>query len=175
MKEIYVYGGAIALVDDEDYEKVSKVQWHINQGYARGYPRQSLGLNVSHLVMHRYVLGLGVGDNRIVDHINGNKLDNRRINLRFCTQLENQRNKPKTKHNRSGFKGVGWMPTRGKWRARIRAGGREIHIGMFDSAEEAHKAWRAYAATLHGDFANFGSDKENKQLAGSLLGAQEGK
>jgi hypothetical protein len=154
MKEIVISEGNVVLVDDEDYEKALKVQWYICLGYARGYARQSLGMPVSTLLLHRYILGLAHGDKRVVDHANGNKLDNRKANLRICTQVENQRNKPVTKHNRSGLKGVGRH--KGRWRARIRADGREIHIGYFDTVEEAHTAWRSYAEKLHGEFANFG-------------------
>lgn len=87
-----------------------------------------------------------------VDHINGQRDDNRAINLRVATNAENQANAKRRSDNRSGFKGV--SPTYGqRWRASIKSGGRTRHLGHFDTAEAAHQAYCEAASELFGEFA----------------------
>lgn len=88
-----------------------------------------------------------------IDHINGDKGDNRLGNLREATQAENMRNTVRPSHNTSGFKGV--SRHQGKYRAVIQREGRHIFIGYFDTAEEAHAAYCRAAETHHGEFARF--------------------
>lgn len=83
-----------------------------------------------------------------VDHINGDTGDNRISNLRLATHLENSQNRIVRK-NRSGHPGARWVPSRGKWCSRIRVGGKEIHIGLFDSPAEASAAYLAKKSELH--------------------------
>ncbi len=91
----------------------------------------------------------------VVDHINRNKLDNRRANLRICTQSQNLMNRGKTKANTSGYKGV--TRYRGKWLAQIGfkdgAKRRYIHIAKFDNAIEAAQAYYAVALQIAGEYA----------------------
>lgn len=89
----------------------------------------------------------------VTDHINGNKLDNRRENLRVCTQQENSRNRKIAKHNKCGFKGVIWDDGRKKWRAQLRHGGKTINAGRYETKELAAMAYNQRAATLFGIFA----------------------
>jgi hypothetical protein len=104
--------------------------------------------------MHRVVMGLAHGDPLKVDHIDGNKANNQRSNLRVCTHAQNLWNKPKSKKNTSGFKGVQKMKDCKNWRAIIRANGKTIHIGMFPTPEEAYAAYCKKAREIHGEFAN---------------------
>jgi len=90
----------------------------------------------------------------VVDHINGDTLDNRRSNLRVCTQAQNLRNRKMSKCSSSGFKGV--YATGERWRARITSKGDRFYLGSFDNPEAAHEAYCRAAKILHGDFANFG-------------------
>jgi len=88
----------------------------------------------------------------IVDHINGDTLDNRKQNLRIATPLQNARNKKRAKNNTSGFKGVEWDPRRSKWRAAIVVQGRRRHLGHFDDAREASKRYEEAAKNIFGQF-----------------------
>jgi hypothetical protein len=98
---------------------------------------------------HRLVMGLALGDRRQVDHINGNRLDNRRCNLRVCTARENRRNAKKRKDNTSGYKGVIRVRRpdgRDEWRAVLAVGG-------FVSAEEAAHVYDTMAGVIYGEYA----------------------
>lgn len=87
------------------------------------------------------------------DHINGDPLDNRIVNLRAATRRQNMANKKMHKNNSSGVKGVYWCIQRKKWRASVRINGRNKHAGFFDDKEAAGAAYLAKAKELFGDFA----------------------
>jgi len=100
-----------------------------------------------------------------IDHINGAGEDNRIINLREATRSDNARNARTSKRNTSGLKGVNFRPDRKKWRASIRVNRKSIHLGLFSTREEAHAAYVAAAASLHGAFANDGTGPISCHLA----------
>lgn len=122
-KEILLSQGKVAIVDDEDYEKLIKLKWHYD---SNGYARHSSwipGLNTStSIMMHHFVLGISPGRKRVVDHINGDPLDNRRVNLRIVTQQQNIFNKSPSRKGTSKFKGVYWYKARSKWCSKIMLG-----------------------------------------------------
>ena len=89
----------------------------------------------------------------IVDHSNGNPTDNRFQNLRICTNAGNTQNACRQKNNKSGFKGVSFDAERKQWRASIRANNVYKHLGRYQTAQEAHRAYCKAAAELHGEFA----------------------
>lgn len=91
-----------------------------------------------------------------IDHINGDPADNRITNLRPATSAQNAKNIRKKKNTTSTYKGVSWHKKSGKWQAQIRVDGRSIYLGYYDNELEAHLAYCAAAARLHGEFANFG-------------------
>jgi hypothetical protein len=91
-----------------------------------------------------------------IDHINGDKQDNRIENLRECTQLENCYNQKIRKQNTTGVKGVGWRPDKKKFRARIIVNGTEICLGHFKTLEEAAVVVKEARIKHHGEFANHG-------------------
>ena len=95
---------------------------------------------------------------KIIDHINGDKLDNRIENLRSATVGQNQHNRKTNTNNTSGYKGVCWDKAMKKWRARIKLEDKSIHLGYFTNAEEADKVVRAAREELHGSFANHGDE-----------------
>src|ERR1035437_10255530 len=105
MRIIYTKKLEEIMVDDEDYEELNKYSWHLNDN---GYAMHTF--NPNKVRMHRYIKNLTFKDNKIfIDHINGNKLDNRKENLRLCNNMENLFNRGKNLNNTSGYKGVVWI------------------------------------------------------------------
>lgn len=130
-----------AIVDDEDYDMLSTKKWSLNR---RGYPQAVSGVR-----MHLMVIDVPEGMQG--DHINRNKLDNRKTNLRVATASQNQANRRMPKTNTSGYKGVRW--DRGKWRAYIGVDGKDRHLGRFVNITDAAKAYDVAALAVFGDFA----------------------
>ena len=160
MKLIPLSKGMSAMVDDEGFDLLSQWRWHASGKDGRFYAeRNSYGPNLKphlHLKMHRVILGLEQGDKRVADHINGNGLDNRRANLRICTQAENIRNRRLDRRKSitsSRYKGVRLHKATGKWLAAIRFEDRVYSLGYFSEEVEAARAYDAKARELHGDFA----------------------
>lgn len=107
------------------------------------------------VLVHRllWVLLHGQDPGRMrIDHINGDPWDNRAANLRLATSAQNTMNKPSNRTNTSGYKGV--IREGLRWRAKIGVDGKTVHLGAFDSPEEAHRAYCEAAAKYHGEFAN---------------------
>lgn len=88
-----------------------------------------------------------------VDHINGNKRDNRIANLRLATRQQNGANRGANLNNKSGCRGVHWHPQSGRWRAEMKVARKSKHIGLFRTKEEASAAYQRAAAELFGQFA----------------------
>ena len=134
------------LVDDDFTEKFADyhlvyVQVHARKGYVMAYK----GGNKVYL--HRLIVNCP--PEMQVDHINGNSLDNRRENLRICSQAENKRNLSLSKRNTSGYKGVCWAPERQRWHVRV--GGK--HIGRYHLLEDAVRAYNEAATEIFGKYA----------------------
>lgn len=144
-KEIQLTQGKVTLVDDEDYMMlVDMGRWHYSSGYAVRAP----GVR-----MHRVIMNAAKGAQ--IDHINGDPLDNRRGNLRVCTNSQNQMNR-KVSRGESKFKGVVWQARkycRGAWRAVIIKDGVVKYLGSFKTDREAAAAYNAAAIELYGAFA----------------------
>ncbi len=165
MKLIPLTQGQSVKVDNRDYAWLSGFKWcayRRSNTVARFYAVRSTS-KFGIVYMHRMILGLGRGDHRESDHINGNGLDNRRNNLRICNHSENLRNLTAKKHSKTGFKGVFFYqrrPTHSpKWISEIRVNGKTTRLGSyFTSPEDAAKAYDEAAIRLHGEFAklNFG-------------------
>ncbi len=102
------------------------------------------------IYLHRVIMSAPQG--AMVDHIDGNPLNNRKSNLRLATNAENQRNSKRRKDNTSGFKGVHLDKRKGLWRAQIKLNGTKRWLGYFGTPEEAHFAYCKASATIHGDF-----------------------
>jgi len=134
------------LVSDEDRFLLRDFAWRVDR---MGYVIRGGGSRAVYL--HRQITGAERG--QVVDHINGNPLDNRRENLRICTQAQNTRNSRMHRNNRLGVKGV--YEQGGRYRAQIRADGKKVCLGYFSTAEEAARAYAAAAQRLHGEFARF--------------------
>lgn len=147
MVEIKLGGkkGGIALVSDEDYEKVKNYYWN------NGNRQVITNINKKTVSLHRFIMK--PKKNEIVDHINFNYFDNRRENLRICTKAENVRHQRKQKRSTSGFKGVNYKKREDRWQARITFNKKLIHIGYFDTAENAANAYDYMAKKLFGEYA----------------------
>lgn len=159
MKEIPLGGGHVALVDDDDFERVASVgKWHSHQSlntvYAIRHFKKPDG-RWSPRPMHGFIT-----DWKLVDHINRNGLDNRRANLRPATPSQNQANRCVRRDSHSAFKGVSWYPDRNRWRARITVDQKIRSLGYYTTAEEAARAYDAAALNAFGEYARLNLPEE---------------
>lgn len=120
------------LLDDEDFENVTKHRWFINKGYAQRACWD--GKNYVNLSMHRFVMQEPEG--KVIDHIDGNPLNNQKKNLRATTQAANLRNSKVAK-------GYTWVAKRQKWQAQIRLNYKQLFLGYFSTEAEAREAYLA--------------------------------
>lgn len=138
-----------ALVDDEDYEEMMKYKWYT---YLRkDKPSYAVtSIKGKQIFMHRLIAKTPEG--MLTDHINQDKLDNRRENLRHCTHAENMRNVSSWRTNTSGHKGVAWNKKDKRWIAYVVYNGRNIHLGEFIEKEDAIKARQDSVKKYHKEF-----------------------
>lgn len=137
---------ARAYIDIEDFERVSKYQWYFDR-YVRNWKIGSL---------HRFIVNCP--NDKVVDHINGNSLDNRRENLRITDIRHNSINKKVMGNSKSGITGVTWNKYHKKWRATIVVDGKCKYLGYFDSIEEASKVRKEAEINYFGEFRFKGGD-----------------
>lgn len=151
MTELTLSNGKVSLVDAEDYESLNQHIWTYSRGYAIrcGWDGKKGVL----IYLHRYLNQTPKGLH--TDHINGDKLDNRKINLRTVTRAQNEVNKPKPKTNTSGYKGVRFrkgMPKK-PWYAAMKINQKFIYIGSSETAEGAAKLYDDFASKKFGEYA----------------------
>lgn len=133
-------------IDEEDFKKVSGFIWYINNvGYAANdsKPRK---------LLHRIIMDNPKGMS--VDHINGDKLDNRKSNLRVCIHKQNLCNQKLSIKSKSGYKGVSWNKSRNKWEAYITNNQKRKFGGYFTTKELAAEKYNELATSLFGEYAN---------------------
>lgn len=143
-----VFQEITTLVDADVAARFAGVTlWIDPEGYALMYRRGPAGEKITSR-FHRMILGVDDAAAALVDHINGDKLDNRRENLRIVSRQQNVWNSGMRSDNTSGYKGVTFKKATGKYIARIRHNGRRIHIGDFTDPAEAARAYDAKAMEL---------------------------
>ncbi len=137
----------LMIVDLDDVPILLEYTWDDRQGRPRGY-KKGVVRQASQLV-----IGGGEG---FIDHKNGDPLDNRKQNLRWCKPSQNSMNKPKQSNNKSGWKGVSWRKDRSQWRVCCQ----RKDIGCFNCVYDAATAYNFAAAELHGEFAVFNTTRQ---------------
>ena len=158
MAEITISGYQV-LVDDEDVERLSQYTWWVDNSvlrrHNRYYFRTKAYFDGVYRVMklHRYIMGCKYMDGTVIDHINNNTLDNRKSNMRFCTQKENARNKRRETRNNSGYKGAKIDKKSGKYVATIKYEQKNYHLGSYFDIIDAATAYDDVARLLFGEFA----------------------
>ena len=160
---VTLHNGMVALLDLE-FDGIAKSrcwQYH-KQGYASGWNKK---LNKNEY-MHRVVMNAPEGME--VDHIDGDKLDNRKMNLRICTKSENSFAKNLTKDGHtSKYRGVTWNKKRKKWIAQIMINQKRINLGGYNTEEEAAQVYNKYAQEHFGQFSRLyrrTSDENNNSI-----------
>jgi len=155
MKEIILNKGMVAIVDDEDYDRINKYKWYVckNKSGNVSAKRNYFYNGKNHGVyMHREIVN-ATDPNIPVDHINHNRLDNRKENLRICTQLQNAANKKIYTNNKTGYKGCTLNKITGKYLAGIRVNNKQIWLGTYETAKEAALIYNKAASFYFGEFA----------------------
>lgn len=161
VKYIEMTNGGVAMVNEDVYQFMNQFKWYRS---SEGYPTMSRTGNggIKHSVkMHHLVLGMEPGRTAVVDHINFVKMDNRRENLRICTQSQNSKHIPGWRNKKSSiYKGV--FPRIGgkKWRVIVCCDKKRYSVGDFNSETEAAMAYNDAALKLFGEFAHLNDLKK---------------
>jgi hypothetical protein len=161
MKEIQITRGMVALVDDQDYERVSATPWHARPVTVAKwiiYAERNLYCGkingrerTRRISMHAFILGF---PSSVIDHKDRNGLNNQRDNLRICTHRQNAMNRGKARHCSSIYKGVCWNRRNRKWFCCIKIHGKQISLGYFTSEVLAAAAYNDAALEAFGEFAS---------------------
>lgn len=162
-REIDLGRGYVAIVDDDDYDWLTQYRWRL-----LGDPEKRRTLYATSWAvkrpkttfMHRLIMGAEPG--QVVDHINGEGLDNRRENLRVCTHRQNQQNRRRSVNNKTGYKGVIFHENR--YRASIQLDGKQSPVGAFRCPLKAARAYDVAALKHYGEFANLNFSRDRDWL-----------
>jgi hypothetical protein len=147
MAEIQLEGGHTALIDDADALRCGRYRWKVLEGPNTVYVVSSNGK-----LLHRLLLNAPKGMD--VDHIDRNGLNNHRNNLRLATRYQNIANSAKRRSpSTSRYRGVFWNKLCGKWSAQITTDGQSVHLGVYDSEEDAARAYNVALLGKAGEFA----------------------
>jgi hypothetical protein len=155
VKEIRLTQGKVALVDNDDYEKLNKYKWYAHRGstggfYAIRWGKKGGTYEGKKIKMHREIMCF---PSMCIDHINNDGLDNQKHNLRICDSSKNNYNKKLQKNNTSGLIGVTWHKRHKKWYAFIAKNRKRFFLGSFGTKKEASDKRDKKAIKLFGEFA----------------------
>ena len=153
--------GYVAIVDDCDadlceFKWSSKIRRNGDvEGRRNSGTRKAIVRHILHRIIYERVINRRLESWELVDHWNGNTLDNRRKTLRLANHSQNAQNSKLFSNSKTGLKGVHFHKASGRWSARITRNYKEISLGYFDTPEAAHKAYCDKATELFGEFARF--------------------
>ena len=153
MKEITLTQGKIALVDDEDFERLNQYSWCAISQDHRWYAARGVFIENKWktMLMHREIMNASNGVK--IDHRNSHGLDNQKYNLRVATSQQNAQNiKNSHKDNKYKIKGVSWNRQHKKFEARIRVNGKKLLLGLFNVLGDADSAYRIAEEKYFGEF-----------------------
>jgi len=161
-KRIPLTQGKFAIVDAEDYERLNRHKWCVENYHNTYYAQRGIIRNGKHISirMHQEVLSIPHGTR--INHRNGNHLDNRKSNLRPATRKQSSYSARPMKNCTSKYKGVCWNKSMKKWCASIKCNYKPYHLGYFDNEKPAARAYDRKAIELFGEFAylNFPEDQK---------------
>lgn len=150
VKEIQLSNNKVAIVDDGDYENLSRYTWSAERKRQIWYA--SCQMSSGKVYMHRFIMD--ANQSELVDHKDRDGLNNQRNNLRKCTDAQNSQNRKKSTANKSGYKGVYWHKKARKYAAKIENNGIRRYLGLFEDAVSAAKAYDRAAVEYHGEYAH---------------------
>lgn len=156
--------GLTTTVDDADAPRVLRHEWHASES-AKGRVYARAWVDGRHVYLHRFVARAPRG--LLVDHANADTLDNRRENLRLATPSQNGANTRTPERIVTRYRGVSWEARRGKWRARISIGGRDVYLGSFEHERDAAHAYDRTARSAFGVFARLNFPDSVPQIEGA--------
>ena len=153
MREIPLTQGKFAIVDDEDFERLSQFKWYAHKSCNTFYASRKCKRKMVRI--HQEIIGVKIG--LVIDHINGDGLDNRKANLRHVTNRQNMQNLHTERSSK--YPGVCWHKRDKKWKAHITSNGKLLHLGHFTDEEEAFKAYCEANRELAGDGVLYSAQK----------------
>ncbi len=142
-------------IDDDDFNKVNIYRWKRNKGLKTDYAAKTIYLGDGKwktILMHRFILGIK-DRNILVDHIDGDGLNNKKENLRICTRSQNSANRTSKKNGTSKYLGVCAIKRESIWQAHVRKDKKIYYLGRFLNEADAAIAYNKKATELHGEFA----------------------
>lgn len=137
----------LVTVDDEDYALLEKLNWQVSKDNCVSTHSK---VNNNRLI-HRIIMNASADQE--IDHIDGNRLNNQKSNLRFVTSSQNKMNRGARSDSKSGYKGVSWHKQRNRWTSRIMVDGKYKYLGLFTDIKEAIRAYNDCAIKHYGGYA----------------------
>jgi hypothetical protein len=140
----------LVMVDDEDYDFLNQHYWQVDKFKSVGCHTKVDGKR-KNILIHRLIMKPPKGVE--IDHIDGNRLNNQKSNLRFATSSQNKINRGARKDCKSGYKGVSWHKQRNCWTSRLMIDGKYQHLGLFKDKHKAAQVYNDNALKHYGEYA----------------------